>query len=335
MLSALFGNNENTIGMSKSMLNIAGLSIGYSSVVCKDINAVVEEGELVGLAGRNGAGKSTLIKSILGLGGFLKGNIFYQGEDLLQWTSARKSKEISIVFSRLNQLPPLKVIELVCLGRLPYHGHFGSLKRRDLEIVEQSIKQVQIEDLKMKYIAELSDGQLQMVMIARALAQDTKLVIMDEPTSHLDIENQFKIFELIYRLSKETGKTFIVASHQVELLLHNSSQLWWIDQDRFFSGFPEQIAFEHHIFDKLSQKKIQFDYIAGRFKFQYEKAKVLNFQGDNSELAYWTKHALERKGYDLNSSSASTSLVRVAQGLIHFNDLTFTSIEELINKGVA
>src|SRR5690606_32771549 len=148
-------------------------------------------------------------------------------------------------------------------------------------------------------------------------------------TSHLDIENQFKIFELIYKLSRETGKTFIVASHQIELLLQNSTQLWWIDNGNFHAGFPEQIAYEQRIFEKLSQEQIKFDYQTGNFKFHHPKNKSVNLISDGSDLAYWVKHALERNEFEISSNSEK--IISILESQIKVNELEINSLEELIN----
>lgn len=314
--------------MNESILHINNLSIGYSKPICSNIQANVKKGELVGLTGKNGSGKSTLIRSLLGLESLLSGEIFLQGENLKNWEVKKRAQKIAAVFSRLNQVPAIPVFDLVALGRLPFHSNFSKLNSNDKDWIHHAIELVGIVDLKNRFANQLSDGQLQMVMIARALAQDTELVLMDEPTSHLDIENQFKIFELIHKLSEETEKTFIVASHQIELVLQNASQIWWLDDGEFHAGLPEQIAYEQQIFEKLSQEKIRFDYAMGSFRFQHLKNKKVNLVTDGSDLAYWVKHALERNGFEISSDSEKK--IRINQGQIHLNQSTFGSIKELI-----
>ncbi len=314
--------------MNNEILHIKDLSIGYSKPVCSGINACVFQGELVGVTGKNGSGKTTLIHSILGLQKVLKGTIEIQSENIQNWELKKRSKEISVVFSRLNQIPAVPVFDLVALGRLPHQSGFSKRSNFDIDKIENALQLVGIEHLKRKLATQLSDGQLQMVMIARALAQDTELVILDEPTSHLDIENQFKIFELIYKLSKETSKTFIVASHQIDLVLQNASQLWWLDDGQFHAGFPEQIAYERRIFEKLSQEKIKFDYQKGNFQFQHLKLKKVNLISDGSELAYWTKHALERNGFEITDDGVE---VKVESDVILLENNKVESLSELLD----
>lgn len=314
--------------MINEILHIENLSIGYNRPICSQISAQVNKGELVGLTGKNGSGKSTLIKSLLGLQPIHSGNISIKSENIQNWDVQKRAKEIAVVFSRLDQVPVLPVFEVLSLGRLPYKNGFSKMSKLDIDIVNSSLELVGISHLKDKFAHQLSDGQLQMVMIARALVQDTDLIIMDEPTSHLDIENQFKIFELIYKLAKETQKTFVVASHQVELILHNATQLWWIDNGEFYAGFPEQIAFEQRIFEKLSQDKIRFNYQIGNFQFQHLETKSIHFKEDGSELSYWVKHALKRNGYALSEDSEIK--IKVQNKQIQLNSTNFDSIESLL-----
>lgn len=314
--------------MNDALLTIENLSVGYTKPICSEINASVKKGELIGLAGRNGSGKSTLIKSLLGLQPIFSGRIQFNQQEISNWNSNQRAKEIAVVFSRLEQVPSIPVHELIALGRLPYRNWLTKLNSDEVKMIDNALNLVGISHLKNRFANELSDGQLQMVMIARALVQDTKLIIMDEPTSHLDIENQFKIFELIYKLTQETSKTFIVASHQIELILQNATQLWWIDEGKFHAGFPEQIAYEQEIFEKLSQEKIRFDYNKGTFQFQHPKQNKVNFTNDDSTFAFWVKHALERNGFEISNEGME---VRVEEGFIISNENKFDSMEEFLN----
>jgi len=315
--------------MNDAILKIENLSVGYSTPVCSNIYAQVREGEMVGLIGKNGSGKSTLIKTVIGIENQLSGKILINNEDINSWSVQKRAKNIAVVFSRLNQVPGISVFDLVALGRLPYGNGVRQLKKFEIELIENALNLIGIEHLKNKMSNKLSDGQLQMVMIARALVQDTQLVVMDEPTSHLDIENQFKIFELIDRLSKETSKVFIVASHQIDMLLQSSTQIWWIDEGSFHAGYPEQIAYNQKIFDKLSQSKIKFNYLSGRFEFQHHKTKKVSFKGDGKSLSYWLISALDRNGFALDDQS--NWKIEVKEDEIRLNNDRFESIEKLIN----
>lgn len=315
--------------MTDYLLKLDNLSVGYSEPVCTGISAEVEKGGLVGLCGKNGSGKSTLIRSLLGLQPLLSGSIKMFSEDLKNSNLRERAKKIAVVFSRLSQVPAISVYDLTALGRLPYTNGLSKLSMTDRNLVDNSLELVGITHLKSKMATQLSDGQLQMVMIARALAQDTELIVMDEPTSHLDYENQFKIFELIYKLSKETQKTFIVASHQLELIAQNANQLWWIENGMFYAGFTEQLAFEQRIFEKQAQQKIKFDYKSGNFQFTHSVKNYVNMKVENTEFNYWLRHALERNGVGLSENSDLKITTSAHQ--IFVNKLKFENIETLIN----
>lgn len=314
--------------MINPFISIENLSIGYDNTVCEAISAKVQKGELVGLIGKNGSGKSTLIKTLLGLQKHKNGSVFYQEEDISRWTENRRAQRIAVVFSRLKFVPAISVLEMIYLGRLPHKKWMLSPSLTEIKQIEEVLELVGIIHLKDKLANQLSDGQLQMVMIARALLQETDLIVMDEPTSHLDLENQFKIFEIIDKLSQQTSKTFIVATHQVELILQKATQIWWIDQGRFYAGFPEQIAYQCDILKSFEQEKIHFDYELGKFKFQTLTTQTVSFMSDYSELAYWVKHALKRNGFSLEPTSIHQ--IQIQDSSILLNEQKVESIEELI-----
>lgn len=315
--------------MTDELLKIENMTIGYAQPVCESINAKVNKGELIALCGKNGSGKSTLIRSILGLQPILSGNVTINGENFQNLSLNERARKVAVVFSRLPQVPAIKVFDMVSLGRLPYSDGFSKLNRKEKQRIEDSIERVGITELRNKFATQLSDGQLQMAMVARALTQETELILMDEPSSHLDIENQFKIFELIHKLSKEINKTFIVATHQVELVLQNAKQLWWIGDGKFNSGYTEQIAYEQRVYEKLAQNQIRFDYENGCFQFKHPVKKTVNFKPDGSELSYWLKHALERNYFGI--SNQSEIKIEINENQIQLNRLKFDKIESVIS----
>lgn len=315
--------------MNKPFFEIRNASIGYDRPLCTYINATLRQGDLVGLIGRNGSGKTTLIKTILGLINKLSGEIHLEDDNMNLWKQQDYAKKISVVFSRLEQVPQIKVYDLVALGRLPYQQLFSKLTKEDHLKIHEILQIVGISELSTVDANVLSDGQLQMVMIARALVQDTNLILMDEPTSHLDIENQMKIMELIVNLSKETGKTFIISSHQIELLLENSTQIWWMDKGKFQAGFPEQIAYENQIFEKLSQEKIKFDYNLGRFRYVVEPKRKISVSHHSNPLNYWLIHALRRNGFEVSEESDLN--IKVENETLILGKLKFEKIEDLLN----
>ncbi|MBN4085496.1 ABC transporter ATP-binding protein, partial [Flavobacteriaceae bacterium AH-315-B10] len=231
-------NNQNII------LKTESLSIGYTAkkkqtVVASNINIELFEGELVGLIGANGIGKSTLLRTLSKVQNALQGNILINLKTLAEYNFTELAKTLSLVLTEQMVSKNLSVFELVALGRQPYTNWVGNLSESDIEIVNQSMRQTNIEDLKHKKCFELSDGQLQKVMIARALAQDTDLIILDEPTTHLDMYHKAYILKLLQKMSKETKKTVLFSSHEIDLTIPLCDKLIIMAEDRVIIDTPE------------------------------------------------------------------------------------------------
>ncbi len=259
------------------ILKTENLSIGYSSkkaqtIVASNINIELFEGELIGLIGANGIGKSTLLRTLTNVQNALNGTIIINDKNLIQFNSTELAKTLSLVLTEQMVSKNLSVFELVALGRQPYTNWVGNLSENDIDIVNQSMHQTNIEDLKHKKCFELSDGQLQKVMIARAFAQDTDLIILDEPTTHLDMYHKVYILKLLQKMAKDSKKTILFSSHEIDLTIQLCDKLIimtngkvlidtpenHIKQGNFNSLFPKDLI----VFDENSRsfrvKKIEY-----------------------------------------------------------------------------
>src|SRR6478672_4915808 len=190
------------------ILSAVDLAIGYASkkeavVVAENLNLNLESGKLIALIGANGIGKSTLLRTLCGIQKPLLGKVLLNNKDIQFYESLDLAQNLSLVLT--DKLPPsnLTAFELVALGRQPYTNWLGKLSEIDLEKVNEAIELTQIQHLSDKKHHEISDGQLQKVLIARALAQDTPLIILDEPTTHLDLLHKVSVFKLLKKLSEE------------------------------------------------------------------------------------------------------------------------------------
>lgn len=212
------------------LLEVNNLSIGYGNdkVLASDINVSVEPGRLIGLVGQNGVGKSTFIRTICGLQPRLKGQILLSEKEIDAQNSKDIATQISVVLTGKPDSLNLSVIELIALGRHPYSGWLGNLKTADKEKIDSAITQMEINYLAKKRLFELSDGQLQKVMIARALAQDTDLIILDEPTSHLDLKNKIEVLELLKKIAS-SGKGVLISTHEIQLSAKVCDVFWCMD----------------------------------------------------------------------------------------------------------
>lgn len=213
-------------------LQINNVSIGYGrKVIASGISARFERGELVCLVGRNGKGKSTLLRTIARLQPVLAGNITIGNEDISRLSRKNLAKTVGIVLTQMPESQNITVAELVAMGRLPYTGMMGNLSADDRSIVNEAIAMVGIEQLKECRLSTLSDGERQKAMIAKTLAQQTAVILLDEPTAFLDFQSKIELFRLLGELAHEKGKLVILSSHDLSLASRLADRLWQIDDE--------------------------------------------------------------------------------------------------------
>ncbi len=246
--------------ISHIVLETRDLSIGYRDkknvhTIQKDINLTIGKGQLVAVLGKNGIGKSTLLRTITKVQTPLSGTVLLDGKNLEACDFKELSKKVGVVLTERLPESQLTVFELVALGRQPYTNWVGKLKEEDIEKVVWALEQTETLDLAKSHFYELSDGQLQRVMIARALAQDTEIIMLDEPTAHLDMHHTIKIFQLLEKLVKETQKTIIMTSHQVNLAIQYAHQIILLTDKEVDSGTREELI-QRNAFNKLFPTEI-------------------------------------------------------------------------------
>ncbi|MEZ4782224.1 MAG: ABC transporter ATP-binding protein [Flavobacteriaceae bacterium] len=253
------------------VLKTNNLSIGYKTkkeetVVASNVNIELHKGELIGLVGANGIGKSTLLRTLTNVQNALSGQIFINNKTLKDFNPEGLAKALSLVLTEQIASKNLSVFELVALGRQPYTNWVGNLSDEDISIINKALKQTNIESLKQKKCFELSDGQLQKVMIARALAQDTDLIILDEPTTHLDMYHKAYILKLLQKLAKETNKTILFSSHEIDLAIQLCDKMIVMTNTNVVSDTPCDLI-NKGTFDALFPKDlIAFDETTGSFR---------------------------------------------------------------------
>jgi len=253
------------------ILSTEGLSIGYSSkkeqtVIASNININLHKGELIGLIGANGIGKSTLLRTLTNVQKPLQGTVHINGKNMHEYQAIDLAKVLSLVLTESMPSKNLTVYELVALGRQPYTNWVGSLTSEDMDKVNEALRLTNIVNLKNKNCFELSDGQLQKAMIARALAQDTDLIILDEPTTHLDMYHKAYILKLLQKLAQETKKTILFSSHEIDLAIQLCDTLIVMTPDLVISDQPCNLI-SKGIFNTLFPKDlIGFDEKTGSFR---------------------------------------------------------------------
>ena len=257
--------SKNTIVKTKN------LSIGYTNrkdntTIASNINIELNSGELVGLIGANGIGKSTLLRTLTKVQPKLEGKIEINNKSLKDYSNIELAKVLSLVLTDVVASKNLSVFELVALGRQPYTNWVGSLTKNDLDVIKNALQQTNLVEIKDKKCFELSDGQLQKVMIARALAQDTNLIILDEPTTHLDIYHKAYILKLLQKLAKENDKTILFSSHEIDLTIQLCDKLIIMTEKDVVSDQPCNLI-ANGVFKELFPKDlIIFDDQTGRFR---------------------------------------------------------------------
>ena len=225
-------------------ITLSHLSVGYKvgHAVVSDINLTLQSGKLASLIGANGVGKSTLLKTLTGFLPKLEGSLLLDGKDISEFSQRALARQISIVLTQKPDVQNLTVEEIIGLGRSPYTGFFGKLHANDQQIVDESITVVGIEKLKNRMIQTLSDGERQKVMIAKALAQQTPIIFLDEPTAFLDFSSKVETFQLLQRMAHEMGKLVLLSTHDLELAVRFSDTLLQVNGDGLRTVSNEEVT---------------------------------------------------------------------------------------------
>lgn len=246
-------------------VTLSSLSIGYRvkggvKTVAAGIDVSLRGGELTCLIGANGAGKSTLLKTLAGFLPKLGGSIYIKGKKISEYSQKDMSRTVGVVLTARPEAMNMTVEEVVALGRAPYTGFWGTLADGDRRIVTESMEQVGIARLARRNIATLSDGERQKMMIAKALAQQTPIIFLDEPTAYLDYPSKVEAMLLLARLAHDTGKTIFMSTHDLELALQAADTLWLMSGDgRIHTGTPRQMAASGRLSAFVERSGITFD----------------------------------------------------------------------------
>lgn len=259
--------------MQKKVLHTTNLTIGYKnksnkSIIAENININLLSGKLIGLIGANGIGKSTLLKTITGILKPLEGAVFINDKSIETFKPQDLAKELSLVLT--EHLPPsnLSVYEIVALGRQPYTNWLGSLTLEDKIKIEEAINLTEIGLFQHKKHYEISDGQLQKTLIARALAQDTDLIILDEPTTHLDLVHKVTLLKLLQKLAHETGKTILYSTHDIDLAIQLCDEIIVLTENELYQDEPCNLITNGVLNSIFKNENIQFDASLGKFNIK-------------------------------------------------------------------
>lgn len=240
------------------------LSIGYHTngnekVVAKGLDATIESGELTCLLGQNGIGKSTLLRTLSAFQPALAGEVLLEDRPLDGYTDKELSRKIGVVLTEKPDVQNMTVWELVAMGRSPYTGFWGTLDDDDKMVVREAISMVGITALTHRLVHTLSDGERQKCMIAKALAQQTPVIYLDEPTAFLDFPSKVETLQLLRRIAVEEGKTIFMSTHDVELSLQVADRIWLMTTDGLSVGSPKELAQDGVLSRFIEREGILFD----------------------------------------------------------------------------
>ncbi len=331
---------------SQPIISTQDLDIGFpakgrrksATLVASQISVAMQRGEIICLLGPNGSGKSTLIRTLAGLHAPLNGDVMLDGHQLNQYANKHIARKVSTVLTDRITIGNISVYELVAFGRSPYTGWFGSLNKKDEEIVEWAIASAGIEEFVNRDVLHLSDGERQKVMIARALAQDTPAMLLDEPTAHLDLPNRVEIIRLLRRLAHDTNKGILLSTHELDLALKAADTLWLINSEgEVITGTPEDLVLGGIFESVFERDSFDFDRSTGSFTLHNPQKKPVHLTGDAVPV-FWTRRALEREGFQVVESNGADLQIHVQDKNNAFEweisngniDYSCSSIEDLI-----
>jgi iron complex transport system ATP-binding protein len=278
------------------------LCIGYAlrggkkKVVHPGLDVKLYAGEVTCLLGLNGAGKSTLLRTLGGFQQPLAGRVSLLGRPLAAFSPGDLALTIGVVLTEKTNAGGITVYELVSLGRHPYTGFFGLLKKRDREIIEQSLEAVGIGHKAGNYVAELSDGERQKVLIAKALAQQCPIILLDEPTAFLDVTSRIETMLLLRKLAKEQRKTILLSTHDMDSAIQMGDRLWLLEKERPIAcGTPEDLILNGQFEMFFRKEGILFDPATGKLTAS-TPVNPIGISGD-AVTSYWAGNALVRNGW--------------------------------------
>lgn len=287
----------------KQIIEAVNLKIGYNDtskekVVHQGLNFQLNLGELTCLLGANGAGKSTLLRTLSAAQPRLDGKLSLDGKPINEYSERERSKLIGVVLTDKIFAGGLTVYELVSLGRQPHTGFFGRLSKKDNEIIKQAIKSVGIEHKSESYVAELSDGERQKAMIAKALVQESPLIILDEPTAFLDVVSRIEIMQLLHKIASEHNRAILLSTHDIDQALVLADKLWLLTKGQgIICGTTEDIILQHKMENLFPNSNIKFDYDHGVYYPTVHGDKKLALYASDKTLLHWCLNALNRIGY--------------------------------------
>ncbi len=324
-----------------NILNVKQLEIGYvsgrkSNSLLLPIYARAKEGEIIAVIGRNGAGKSTLLRTLAGLQPPLAGEIYFKGRRIAEYSHREFARHVGYVSTEPVEVANMTAWDLVALGRFPHTNWMGRIDDDDDIMIMNALSLTSMASERNKYLSELSDGERQKVMIARVLAQDAGLMILDEPSAFLDAGSRYEILNILHMLSSDQGKTIIYSTHDLQMALTQSDKIWIVNDGKLKEGAPEDLMLDGSMNEIFESPSVHFDPADGTFSVKREERGHIYIEGQG-EIRYWTVKAILRAGYFATDKKGYPYIKLPSKNDARWyfysdkNPVIFASLYELVN----
>ena len=291
-------------------IQLHDLSTGYRSrreekVISQHLELTIVPGEVVMLMGPNGSGKSTLMHTMAGLLTPLSGEVIISGKPLSSLKMKELARLLSLVLTERIPAGNMSISDIVAVGRYPYTGFRGSLRPEDKVVIREALTACHLDGMQERLYSTLSDGEKQRVMIARALAQETPLILLDEPTAHLDLPSRLEVTTMLRTLARSLGKSILISTHELDLALGWADTIWLMDRaGEIVSAAPEDLILDGHIERVFGAPTLSYNKERGEFSIRQSGEKKIYLRGEG--LRYiWTSRALQRLGYEVTASTGA------------------------------
>lgn len=323
--------------MSDATIKLRQLQTGYTGrhgrriPITESLDAELYPGELTCLLGPNGAGKSTLLRTLCGFLQPLSGSVEVMGKSLESYRPRELATLISVVLTERMSLPDMNVESLVEIGRSPYTGFWGHISSGDRRIVDEAMELVHISEMRYRMVDTLSDGERQKVMIAKALAQQTPVIFLDEPSAFLDYPSKVEIMQLLRSLARSQNKTVFLSTHDLELALQIADKVWLIDRvNGVTTGMPEDLALAGYMDRYFRREGVRFDMESGLFRIEGKPERRVCLRGEGAPAAMMRK-ALMRMGVEAVPRPLSgIPVVEARESGFTLDGTSYSSIADLI-----
>ena len=328
------GKNRNRI-LSFDNLEIGFISGRYRHILLPPVKGSAKQGELIAVIGKNGIGKSTFLRTITGLQPLIAGDLKLEGKSISEYPRIKLAEKVGYISTEIVRVSNMRVYDLVSLGRYPYTNWFGRISEEDDNIITDAIEKTGMAGFRDRPVTQLSDGERQRAMISMILAQDTNLMVMDEPTAFLDISSRFEIIHLMHELTRNRDKTIVFSTHDLSVAVSQADKIWLLKEEGILEGAPEDLMLEGSFKTLFDESKVRFNASDGTFTLRNEEKGIVLVRGEK-EKKYWTERALMRAGYAVSDREPVIEVEAPSEKnggwkcLAHGNVTEFNNLYELV-----